>query len=150
MEARDAPASRANTISLDQASAPEADVTDPVREDCEQERDIRLHGGLEDLEAEADAGEADGDVLVRSGNRTRRPDLLLSQQQVVVDDVVVLEAGLGVPGAEPRRNPVERELASEASREHTGIVMAAEPDIAKIGACVPVARRTHGDPGGGR
>src|SRR5215471_16309891 len=90
---------RQKGLSFDARSAPEAEVTNLFGRFASKNATSASTRGLEDLEAEADAGEADRDVFVRRGNRGGRPDLLLRQQKVVVDDVVVLEAGLGVPGA---------------------------------------------------
>src|SRR6266478_4646702 len=53
----------------------------------------------------------------------------LSEQQAVVDDVVVLEAALAVPGAPPRRDqPIQRLLQRETGREHAGIAERARLD----------------------
>src|SRR5258707_22537 len=73
-------------------------------------------------EREAQAPIADPNLAVRGCEGIRGAGEGLSEQQAIVDDVVVLDATLGVPGAPPRRDqPIQRFLESETGREHAAI-----------------------------
>src|ERR1700746_770376 len=103
-------------------------------------------------EREAQAPIADPHLAVRGCVGIRGAGEGLSEQQAVVDDVVVLEAALGVPGAPPRRDqPVQRLLQRKTSREHAGIAERAWLDgggrSAARYASIPVAGRADRDPG---
>src|SRR5438445_1148869 len=56
------------------------------------------------LEAKANAAAIDGNVAFGGSERSRRANHNLRRQKGVVVDVVILEAGLRVPVAEPLRN----------------------------------------------
>ena len=99
---------------------------------CEQERVIRLHAGL-GLEAEAEAAEADDVVFVGVGEVGNSERSLLRTLQIVVEEVVVLEAGFGVPLAVARRHPIQRQLGGQSGREDADIVGAAERGAAERG-----------------
>src|SRR4051794_30611006 len=108
----------------------------------DQRRDIRLHIGV--LESEAEAAEAYPHVAMRGREGRRGADEGLRQQQAVVEDVVILEAVLDVPVAEPVRDELQRRLAGQAGREHADIVEVARRRAQRSAAgeaAVPVARR---------
>src|SRR6516165_12359996 len=102
-------------------------------------------------ERKAQAPIADPHLAVRGWVGTRGAGEGLSEQQAIVDDVVVLEATLGVPGAPPRWDPpIQRLLQGETGGEHAGIA-----ERARLGgggrsatryASIPVAGRTDRDP----
>src|SRR5947208_3114717 len=96
------------------------------------------------LERETKAGEPDRDVAVGGGESRRGPGEGLREQQAVVDDVVVLEAGLGVPVAEALRDERERRLAGQPGGEHARVVQLAwrhERDATAEHAPIPIAGR---------
>src|ERR1700730_909216 len=105
----------------------------------------------EPSEREAQAPIADPNLAVRGCEGIRGAGKGLSEQQAIVDDVVVLDATLGVPGAPPRRDqPIQRLLQGETGREHAGIAERARRgggQSATRHASVPVAARTDRDPG---
>ena len=77
----------------------------------------RNHGATI-LEAEAEAGEAHQHIAMGGVERARGSGEGLRQQQAVVDQVVVLNARVDVPLAQPRRHPGERDRSLETGREH--------------------------------
>src|SRR5260370_38023915 len=102
-------------------------------------------------EREAQAPKAAPNLAVRGCEGIRGAGEGLSEQQAIVDDVVVLDATLGVPGAPPRRDqPIQRFLEGETGREHAGIAERARRSggqSATRHASGPVAGRTERDPG---
>src|SRR5256886_9035552 len=102
-------------------------------------------------EREAQAPIADPNLAVRGCEGIRGAGEGLSEQQAIVDDVVVLDATLGVPGAPPSRDqPLQRLLQGEIGREHAGIAERARRSggqSATRHASVPVAARTNRGPG---
>src|SRR6478672_6824773 len=103
-------------------------------------------------EREAQAPIADPNLAVRGCVGIRGAGEGLSEQQAIVDDVVVLDATLCVPGAPPRRDPpIQRLLQGETGREHAGIAERARLEgggrSATRHASVPVVARTDRDPG---
>src|SRR5215510_4796343 len=105
--------------------------------------------GLEELEAEAEAAEADDVVFVGGGKAGNSERGQLRTLQIVVEEVVVLEASLGVPLAVARRHPIQCQLAGQTGREYADIVGAAERGAAERGATrsIPVLRGANRDPG---
>src|SRR6516165_1002532 len=73
-------------------------------------------------EREAQARIADPHVAMGVSVGTHHAVDDLSEQQAIVDDVVVLEATLDVPVAPPCRDqPIQRFLEGETARERAGI-----------------------------
>src|ERR1700730_3738286 len=101
-------------------------------------------------EPEAEAGERHQHVAVGGGERTRGSGEGLGQQQAVVDQVIVLNARVDVPLAQPRRHPSERDRPLEAGREHALIAGRARGEDGRAAAgdaAIPVGRWPDAGPG---
>src|SRR4051794_16597317 len=100
-----------------------ADVSIPGRE--VQSSKSETSASTRGLEAEAEAAEADHVVFVSLGERNAKRGRL-RELQIVVEEVVVLEARLDVPAAEALRHPIQPELGGQTGREYADAVGVAE------------------------